>query len=273
MIAATERSSAQIDTDSQSQTSGSRLGAAVAGSSSNIVNEFEALKQQKDIMERGIDLYVVWARKQIQTPIHSTQIQPQAKTRLTISTRQQIDGHAQRGHRAVSSCRGTTGQKCRWRLSGRWRRVGGLVNWSKTDDCAVSTKKSCIRMWTKSICPTRTSSQHCVYLSRHSACPARHRKSIDSWRSSRHGIANAIRGERVWGCVYRTCLSYSLGLFASADTAYVLSYSIIMLTTDLHSAQVSRRPVHTHTRSCTTDAGAQQNDARTIHPHESWHQR
>lgn len=29
-------------------------------------------------------------------------------------------------------------------------------------------------------------------------------------------------------------------LFASADTAYVLAYSIIMLTTDLHSPQVGR---------------------------------
>lgn len=29
-------------------------------------------------------------------------------------------------------------------------------------------------------------------------------------------------------------------LFASADTAYVLAYSIIMLTTDLHSPQVRR---------------------------------
>ena len=29
-----------------------------------------------------------------------------------------------------------------------------------------------------------------------------------------------------------------LGLFASADAAYVLAYSIIMLTTDLHSSQV-----------------------------------
>lgn len=28
-------------------------------------------------------------------------------------------------------------------------------------------------------------------------------------------------------------------LFASADTAYVLAYSIIMLTTDLHSPQVN----------------------------------
>lgn len=33
-------------------------------------------------------------------------------------------------------------------------------------------------------------------------------------------------------------LSCSNGLFASADTAYVLAYSIIMLTTDLHSPQV-----------------------------------
>jgi brefeldin A-inhibited guanine nucleotide-exchange protein len=31
------------------------------------------------------------------------------------------------------------------------------------------------------------------------------------------------------------------GIFASADTAYVLSYSIIMLTTDLHSAQVKNK--------------------------------
>uniref|UniRef100_A0A0M3JHS0 SEC7 domain-containing protein n=1 Tax=Anisakis simplex TaxID=6269 RepID=A0A0M3JHS0_ANISI len=32
-----------------------------------------------------------------------------------------------------------------------------------------------------------------------------------------------------------------LGLFASADTAYVLAYSIIMLTTDLHSPQVRNK--------------------------------
>lgn len=31
---------------------------------------------------------------------------------------------------------------------------------------------------------------------------------------------------------------YRQTLFASADTAYVLAYSIIMLTTDLHSPQV-----------------------------------
>ena len=31
-----------------------------------------------------------------------------------------------------------------------------------------------------------------------------------------------------------------LDIFASADAAYVLAYSIIMLTTDLHSSQVCR---------------------------------
>ena len=36
---------------------------------------------------------------------------------------------------------------------------------------------------------------------------------------------------------YCECCS-TPGLFASADTAYVLAYSIIMLTTDLHSNQV-----------------------------------
>ena len=42
----------------------------------------------------------------------------------------------------------------------------------------------------------------------------------------------------------KTCLLKnicSLRLFASADTAYVLAYSIIMLTTDLHSAQVKNK--------------------------------
>lgn len=33
-----------------------------------------------------------------------------------------------------------------------------------------------------------------------------------------------------------------LDIFASADAAYVLAYSIIMLTTDLHSLQVPRIP-------------------------------
>jgi Sec7-like guanine-nucleotide exchange factor len=33
---------------------------------------------------------------------------------------------------------------------------------------------------------------------------------------------------------------FSLEIFASADTAYVLAYSVIMLTTDLHSINVSK---------------------------------
>lgn len=55
---------------------------------------------------------------------------------------------------------------------------------------------------------------------------------------------------RLTRCIIHPCerltvirLSISLlrqTLFASADTAYVLAYSIIMLTTDLHSPQVSR---------------------------------
>lgn len=36
-------------------------------------------------------------------------------------------------------------------------------------------------------------------------------------------------------------LNFSNGLFSSADTAYVLAYSIIMLTTDLHSPQVKSK--------------------------------
>ena len=35
-------------------------------------------------------------------------------------------------------------------------------------------------------------------------------------------------------------LSLSLAIFASADAAYVLAFSIIMLATDLHSTQVSK---------------------------------
>lgn len=34
---------------------------------------------------------------------------------------------------------------------------------------------------------------------------------------------------------------FSNGLFASADSAYVLAYSVIMLTTDLHSPQVKHK--------------------------------
>ncbi len=34
---------------------------------------------------------------------------------------------------------------------------------------------------------------------------------------------------------------FSLRLFASADAPYVLAYSIIMLTTDLHSPQVKNK--------------------------------
>lgn len=33
-------------------------------------------------------------------------------------------------------------------------------------------------------------------------------------------------------------LLFSLQIFASADAAYVLAYSVIMLTTDLHSVNV-----------------------------------
>lgn len=36
-------------------------------------------------------------------------------------------------------------------------------------------------------------------------------------------------------------LFFSNTLFSSADTAYVLAYSIIMLTTDLHSPQVKSK--------------------------------
>lgn len=36
------------------------------------------------------------------------------------------------------------------------------------------------------------------------------------------------------------------GIFASADAAYVLAYSVIMLTTDLHSEKVRRIPYINH---------------------------
>lgn len=34
---------------------------------------------------------------------------------------------------------------------------------------------------------------------------------------------------------------FSNGLFSSADTAYVLAYSVIILTTDLHNSQVKNK--------------------------------
>lgn len=74
-------------------------------------------------------------------------------------------------------------------------------------------------------------------------------------------------------------------LFASADTAYVLAYSIIMLTTDLHSPQVSRAaglPVNLshrvhHLTPLTllllARAGKEQDDKGAIHQDEPRHQR
>ena len=41
-------------------------------------------------------------------------------------------------------------------------------------------------------------------------------------------------------CAFVFFLAFREEIFASADAAYVLAYSIIMLTTDLHSDQVSR---------------------------------
>ena len=43
-----------------------------------------------------------------------------------------------------------------------------------------------------------------------------------------------------------------LAIFASADAAYVLAYSIIMLTTDLHSSQVSGADVVVRRLLCCT---------------------
>ena len=45
---------------------------------------------------------------------------------------------------------------------------------------------------------------------------------------------------------FPNCLC-STELYASADTAYVLAFSIIMLTTDLHSPQVSPSLDTSHT--------------------------
>ena len=41
-------------------------------------------------------------------------------------------------------------------------------------------------------------------------------------------------------CALVLFLAFREEIFASADAAYVLAYSIIMLTTDLHSDQVGR---------------------------------
>lgn len=47
----------------------------------------------------------------------------------------------------------------------------------------------------------------------------------------------------IFSCSILVCFVVcSTNLFASADTAYVLAYSIIMLTTDLHSPQVRLIP-------------------------------
>lgn len=51
-------------------------------------------------------------------------------------------------------------------------------------------------------------------------------------------IFKKLKPELMFNDMY---LCFSSELFASADTAYVLAYSIIMLTTDLHSSQVKHK--------------------------------
>jgi Sec7-like guanine-nucleotide exchange factor len=41
--------------------------------------------------------------------------------------------------------------------------------------------------------------------------------------------------------LFNAYLTFRLEIFASADTAYVLAYSVIMLTTDLHSKNVRKK--------------------------------
>lgn len=61
----------------------------------------------------------------------------------------------------------------------------------------------------------------------------------------RHGTSDLDINEQflIFSCSILVCFVVcSTNLFASADTAYVLAYSIIMLTTDLHSPQVRLIP-------------------------------
>lgn len=61
----------------------------------------------------------------------------------------------------------------------------------------------------------------------------------------RHGTSDLNTNEQflIFSCCILVCFVVcSTNLFASADTAYVLAYSIIMLTTDLHSPQVRLIP-------------------------------
>ena len=64
--------------------------------------------------------------------------------------------------------------------------------------------------------------------------------ALYSYHSSRY-LSNFKIMFRMVAFIFEFILLCREETFASADAAYVLAYSIIMLTTDLHSAQVSVR--------------------------------
>lgn len=124
----------------------------------------------------------------------------------------------------------------------------------------ASIKRWCTPTWIRWTFRAKTLCLHCGCSSRASDFLEKPKRLTGSWRNSLRDILNAIRGEFsppiVSNCHARVRLlhyyAFSISplfsslqssrqtLFASADTAYVLAYSIIMLTTDLHSPQVSR---------------------------------
>lgn len=75
----------------------------------------------------------------------------------------------------------------------------------------------------------------------------KHKKLIDYWKNLLADGLSAIPSNYFKINTHQLKINvyiyifFSNGLFDSADTLYVLSYSIIMLTTDLHSPQVKTK--------------------------------
>lgn len=133
----------------------------------------------------------------------------------------------------------------------KWENSSGIMT--------VSIKRWCMPTWIKWTFRAKTLCLRCGCSLRAFDSPERPRRLTGSWRNLQQDILNAIRGEFIspvggngwiwifaWPTYSRLNFPSSSSLqfprqtlFASADTAYVLAYSIIMLTTDLHSPQVS----------------------------------
>ncbi|ETW75591.1 hypothetical protein HETIRDRAFT_391221 [Heterobasidion irregulare TC 32-1] len=109
------------------------------------------------------------------------------------------------------------------------------------------TSRPCTRSSTCSTCGACPSSTRCTSTCRRSACPGKRRRSIGSCSSSPSATSRAMRTHRsrtpmrVPRAAHPRARLTRHGPVPVADTAYVISYSVILLNTDAHNPQVKKR--------------------------------